>query len=184
MRGNPEREQKRWLDKLAEADRKRVRYQEMAAGDLITFDELRARLAEADKTRSIAERELQALRSHKELVGELEADRDSLLDSLTGTAPNALDSLAPEERHHVYKMLKLRVTVSLDGTLEVSGAFGDAFAMCNLQTGSGSPSGRSSSGISSGWTWASTSSPTCTTNPGTPTTPCRAYSRRWSGPAD
>jgi hypothetical protein len=132
------------LDKLTEVDRKRARYQEMAADDLITFDELRARLAELDNTRSVAERELQALRSHKELVGEVEADRDSLLDSLTGMAPNALDSLAPEERHHVYKMLKLRVTVSLDGTLEVSGAFGDDFTMCKMQTGSGSPSGRSS----------------------------------------
>jgi chromosome segregation ATPase len=144
MRSDPDREQETWLDKLTEVDRKRARYQEMAADDLITFDELRARLAELDSTRSVAERELQALRSHKELVDELEADRDSLLDSLTGMAPNALDSLAPEERHHVYKMLKLRVTVSLDGTLEVSGAFGDDFTMCKFQRGSGSPSGRSS----------------------------------------
>jgi site-specific DNA recombinase len=144
MRSDPDREQETWLDKLTEVDRKRARYQEMAADDLITFDELRARLAELDNTRSVAERELQALRSHKELVDKLEADRDSLLDSLTGMAPNALDSLAPEERHHVYKMLKLRVTVSLDGTLEVSGAFGDDFTMCKFQRGSGSPSGRSS----------------------------------------
>ena len=49
-RSDPEREQKTWLDKLAEADRKRARYQEMAVDDLITFDELRARLAELDNT--------------------------------------------------------------------------------------------------------------------------------------
>lgn len=36
--------------------------------------------------------------------------------------PDALDTLTPEERHHVYKMLRLRVVVHLDGALEVSGA--------------------------------------------------------------
>ncbi len=40
LRGNPEREAKTWLDKLAEVDRKRARYQEMAAEELITLDEL------------------------------------------------------------------------------------------------------------------------------------------------
>lgn len=101
MRGDPEQEQKTWLDKLAEANRKRVRYQEMAADDLITFDELRARLAKLDDTRRVAERELEALRNREERITELEADCDALLDSLVGIASTALDSLAPEERHHV-----------------------------------------------------------------------------------
>jgi hypothetical protein len=64
----------------------------MAANDLITLDELRARLAELDNTRSVAERELQALRNQRERIGELEAGRDFLPDSLTGMAPDALDS--------------------------------------------------------------------------------------------
>ena len=38
-------------DTLAEIDRRRTRYQEMAADDLITFDELRARLVELDDRR-------------------------------------------------------------------------------------------------------------------------------------
>ena len=50
---------------------------------------------------------MEALRAHRERVVELEADRDALLDSLVGIAPDALDSLAPDERHHVYKALKL-----------------------------------------------------------------------------
>jgi len=37
-RGSPEREAKTWLDRLAEVDRKRARYQEMAAEELITLD--------------------------------------------------------------------------------------------------------------------------------------------------
>ena len=38
---DPEREAKAWLEKLAEVDRKRARYQEMAVEELITLDELR-----------------------------------------------------------------------------------------------------------------------------------------------
>jgi hypothetical protein len=146
MRGNPDREQKAWLDKLAEVDRKRARYQEMAAVDLITFDELRVRLAELDDTRSIAERELETLRKHEEHIGGLEADRDALLDSLVGVAPDALDSLTPEVRHHLYKMLKLRVFVGSDGALEISGAFGDGLAMCHSRTLQATLSGRAAPG--------------------------------------
>ena len=79
-------------------------------------------------------RELETLRTHRERIGGLVADRDALLNSLIGVAPDALNSLTPEERHHVYKMLKLRVIVGSDGALEVSGAFGDGFAMCHSKT--------------------------------------------------
>jgi hypothetical protein len=92
-------------------------------------------LAELDGTRRVAERELEALRNREERITELEADRDALLDSLAGIAPTALDSLAPEERHHVYKMLKLRVVAHSDEALEVSGAFGDGLAVCAPERG-------------------------------------------------
>ncbi len=105
MRGDPQREQKAWLDKLAEIDRKRTRYQEMAADGLISFNELRARLAELDDTRRIVERELGALRDYEERVAKLEVERDTLLDSLMNVAPDALDSLTVEERYRVYKIL-------------------------------------------------------------------------------
>jgi hypothetical protein len=39
--------------------------------------------------------------------------------------PEALDTLTLQERHRFYKMLRLRVTASPDGSLEVSGAFGE-----------------------------------------------------------
>ena len=106
----------------------------MAADDLLTLDELRARLAELDDTRSIAERELEALRTHSERVAELETDRDALLDSLVDIAPDALDSLTPDARHHVYKTLRLRVVALQDDSLEISGTFGDSPAMCQSRT--------------------------------------------------
>ncbi len=50
-------------------------------------------------------------------------------------APEALDHLRPEERHQVYRMLRLRVRVYIDGILEVSGAFTDSLSVSNLETG-------------------------------------------------
>jgi hypothetical protein len=49
MRGDPEREAKAWLDKLADVERMRSRLQNMAANDLITLEELRAKLAALEK---------------------------------------------------------------------------------------------------------------------------------------
>ncbi|HZG64780.1 MAG TPA: hypothetical protein VEY13_14950 [Rubrobacteraceae bacterium] len=42
--GDPEREARAWLEKLAEADRKRNAYQDQQAEGLLTLDELRAKL--------------------------------------------------------------------------------------------------------------------------------------------
>ena len=49
------------MDKPTELDRKRARYQEMAADDLVTFDELRARLTELDEAYSISQRDQKTL---------------------------------------------------------------------------------------------------------------------------
>ena len=132
-RGDPGMEARLWADKLAEVDRKRARYQEMAAAELITFEELRIRLAELSETRETAERELDALRNRQELVAKLEKDRDDLLNSLEGMAPDALDALAPEERHSVYKMLRLKVVANLDGSVEIGGALVDDLELCTSE---------------------------------------------------
>jgi hypothetical protein len=41
--------------------------------------------------------------------------------------PAALDALSPEERHQIYKMLRITVEVSPDGSLNVTGVLGDSF---------------------------------------------------------
>jgi len=134
-RGDPGREARIWTDKLAETDRKRAKYQEAFAADAVTLPELKAYLAELDETRKTAEYELAALRGHEEYVRELEAGRDALLDSLEAQAPEALDSLAPEERHQWYKLLGLRADVHADGTVEVSWAgSGGSEAVCETAT--------------------------------------------------
>ena len=44
--------------------------------------------------------------------------------------PEALDTLEAEERHRVYKMLRLSTLAHPDGTLEVSGAIGEDVTVC------------------------------------------------------
>ncbi len=132
--GNPERETKAWLDKLAEADHKRGAYQDQQAEGLLTLDELRSKLAALDETREIAERELQALKNHREHIAGLEWDKETLLRHYVALTPEALDALTPEERHDLYRMLKLNATFHPDKSLEVTGAFTDAPSVVSPQT--------------------------------------------------
>jgi site-specific DNA recombinase len=119
---DPDREARVWAEKLAEVDNKRSRYQDMAAEGLITFDELRAKLADLRRTRQAAERELEAVRNQKEHLEELEKDRDVLLESWTEMVPASLENLSGLERNKVYRMLNLLVTPAPEG-YEVSGVF-------------------------------------------------------------
>ncbi len=122
-RGEPEREIKLWAEKLAEADAKRVRFQHAYAEGIIGLDDLKARLAELDDSRATAERELAALEGRLEHIRSLEEDRDAVLSDLEAIAPKVLDCLDPEERHRFYKMLRLKVRLWPDRSLEITGAF-------------------------------------------------------------
>ena len=50
------------------------------------------------------------------------------MSSYAVMTPDALDSLDSEERHHIYKMLKLRVLIYPDGALEIVGVLTDSFS--------------------------------------------------------
>jgi hypothetical protein len=81
LRGDPEREARTWLEKLAEADRIRAGYQELAAKGLMTFEELGARLEELEETRRIARRELETLEGKRAELRDLEHDVTALLSA-------------------------------------------------------------------------------------------------------
>jgi site-specific DNA recombinase len=153
-RGNPAREAEVWAQKLSEVERKRSGFQDMAAEGLITLDELRTTLAALEETRTTARRELAALKESRERLEDLERDADALLEDYARMVPEALDELTPEERHRVYKMLRLGVTVYADGLAEITGAFGGLLEV------------RPSSSVKT----ESTSSSTATSR----TSPCRA----------
>jgi hypothetical protein len=69
----------------------------------------------------MAEEELATIGGRKENLEELERDRDALLESYAEMTPGALDALTPEERRQVYGMLRLRIEVAADGTMEAQG---------------------------------------------------------------
>jgi hypothetical protein len=93
----------------------------------VTDEELVEALVELAETRATAERELAALQGRRKVVEELERDRDALLEAYAEVVSEQLDRLTPEERHLVYKVLRLRVAAYQDGKLEISGVFGNAF---------------------------------------------------------
>jgi site-specific DNA recombinase len=124
VRGNPEKEVEAWAKKLAEVDRKRSAYQDQHAEGLITLDELRRKLAALEETREVTIKELNALRSRQEQLKQLEHDSGTLLEHYAEMVPATLDELRSEERHGIYKMLRLKVVVNTDGPTEVSGVFG------------------------------------------------------------
>jgi hypothetical protein len=123
--GDPEREARAWLKKIAEVDRTRGRFQDMAADGLITFDELRAKLAGLDEVCKTASKELDALAERRERLAELERDRATVLESYSEKASRGLDYSTPEDRHQAYKKLRLAVVVRPGGDLEVTGVLRD-----------------------------------------------------------
>jgi hypothetical protein len=137
IRGEPQREAKVWPGKLAEVDRKRSGFQDMAAEGLISLNELRIKLVGLEETRKTAQRELDTLASRQERFEALERDKEAILESYARMAPEALDALTPEERHQFYRMLKLRMIVEPDGATQISGAFDEAQAMWRSETTSG-----------------------------------------------
>jgi len=116
------REAKVLTKKVAEYTHLRSPYQDQQAARLMTLQELGARLEELEEARTVAERELTALRSHQQRVEELEKDRDALLQSMCEMVPDALDDLDGEEKNRLYQTLRLKVTPSEEG-YEVNGAF-------------------------------------------------------------
>ena len=116
-----------WLEKLDEAETMRSGFQDLAARGLMTHEELRSKLERLEETRAVAERELETLRRKRERVERLEQDKESLLDSYAKMAPEALEALSAEERNRLYRMLRLRVVVNPDRSIEVSGALVPGF---------------------------------------------------------
>ena len=122
LRGDPDREAKTWLDKLTEVDEMRAGYQELAAKKLLSFEELGTKLAGLEETRRIALQELDTLKDRRARLQELERDKAALLETSAGMALSRIDDLTPEERNHVYKMLRLRCVLRPSTPVELSGS--------------------------------------------------------------
>jgi multidrug resistance efflux pump len=122
LRGDPEREAKAWLERLAEVDQERRGYLKLAAKGRMSDEELDEAFADLEETRRTAERELEAIGGRREEIEELERDREALKASWAAAVPGDLDRLTPEGRNTLYLKLRLEMRPTEDG-YEVTGPF-------------------------------------------------------------
>ncbi len=122
LRGDPERETKAWLERLAEVDQERRGYLKLAAKGRMSEEELDEALADLEETRRTAERELEAIGGRREEIEELERDREAIKASWAAAVPGDLDRLTPEGRNTLYLQLRLEMRPKEDG-YEVTGPF-------------------------------------------------------------
>jgi hypothetical protein len=118
--GDPEREAKVWLGRIADVDRQRANAQDLAIEGLLKPHELKAKLAALEETRETARRELAALEERRKRIADLERDRDELFETYTVTAFEGLDYFSPEDRNYTYRRLRASVVVPPDGPPDVS----------------------------------------------------------------
>jgi hypothetical protein len=120
---DPARDAELWSRKITEVEVERRGYHRLAAKGHMTDEELTAALSELDEIRETAERELATARARGEALQRLEHDRDALMESYAGMVGETLEDLTPEERHRIYKLLRLGVRFRPDWPLEITGVF-------------------------------------------------------------
>ncbi|MGI8539394.1 MAG: recombinase zinc beta ribbon domain-containing protein, partial [Rubrobacteraceae bacterium] len=134
VRGNPEKEERMWTDKLLAAKNERRGYLKLAAGGRMDEAELDEALALVDSEIHAAGRELSRIGGERARLEEMEEDADALLARFSGLVPDALDCLGHEEKRHVYELLKMRVECFPDGSVEVAGVFGEGLDVRTEET--------------------------------------------------
>src|SRR5918997_4979666 len=101
----------------------------MAAEGPISFGELRSRFAELDYVRKTTQQELESSRRRRDRTAELERD-GTIMEQYVGLIPAILEPLVPEERHRVYRLLRLQAASGQDGNVEMSGVIGAINSIC------------------------------------------------------
>jgi site-specific DNA recombinase len=122
---NPERNAEFWSRKITEVEVERRGYHRLAVKGNMTDEELTAALSELNETLETAERELEATRAWGEALQRLEHDRNALMESYAGMISETFEDLASEERHRIYKLLRLGVRYRPDWPLEITGVFAE-----------------------------------------------------------
>jgi site-specific DNA recombinase len=111
-----------WLRVVDDCGKKRAKYQEMYAADVVTLDELRTKLHELDATKSQAEEHLANARAGQSRVEELRATKKAMLEAYaTGIQYDGIRYFTPEMRREIYEALRLKVTVAADGNPRIQG---------------------------------------------------------------
>jgi hypothetical protein len=87
----------------------------------INLEDLKTRTAELEAACRLARTELADAKARSERLRALETDAEALVALYSKMVPESLDTITPEERNRLYRMLRVGVEVHPDGTLEVGG---------------------------------------------------------------
>jgi chromosome segregation ATPase len=90
------------------------------------LEELRERLGALEETKKTAQGELESISLHQQRLEELERDADDLVRQYADIVPESLEMITPEEKHRIYKTLRMKVLVDPEGTVAVEIVSGKA----------------------------------------------------------
>nr|MBA3951363.1 recombinase zinc beta ribbon domain-containing protein [Rubrobacter sp.] len=119
---DPAEEAKVWEERIAGLDRKISRAQDLAIEGLVSKEQLRQKVEALGAKREQAKQELGALEDRRGRLEQLERDRRAMLSLYAQGLMGAFDHFPAEDRHGVYKKLKLRALAHQDGMLELAGS--------------------------------------------------------------
>jgi hypothetical protein len=85
----------------------------------MTREELRTKLAELDETATLAETEIEKLRSHEERLLAIEKSGEELLERYAGLIPTEIENLCAAKRRHIYQLLRIEVLVPKEGEIRI-----------------------------------------------------------------
>jgi septal ring factor EnvC (AmiA/AmiB activator) len=121
LRRDPDREMAAYARRVAEVERKRAAFQDMVAEGLISFGELRAKLAGLDDVRGAAEAEVEKLRGARERLEFLEQERDYVLGELARVSNGAGEDMTPDDKAAQYRGMNLKALAYREGNVELTG---------------------------------------------------------------
>jgi hypothetical protein len=78
-------------------------------------------MGEVEAACRLARTELADAKARSERLRVLETDAEAVVALYSKMVPESLDTITPEERHRLYRILRLGVEVNLDGSLKVRG---------------------------------------------------------------
>jgi uncharacterized NAD(P)/FAD-binding protein YdhS len=97
------------MNRIAEVDRKRSAYQDLAADELMEREELRAKLDALAREKAAAEHELDMLEERRRKIRELRLSREEILARYRNAVPEALEAADGKQRRTVYNTLGVTV---------------------------------------------------------------------------
>jgi recombinase-like zinc beta ribbon protein len=107
--GDPEKEARVFTNRIAEVDRKRAAYQDLAADGLMERVELRAKLDALSRQKTAAEERLKSLEERWHKIRELQLSREKILAHYRDAVPEALEETDGKQRRTMYNTLGVTV---------------------------------------------------------------------------